>query len=142
MDAGFQKHFKLNPSRFLLFLLSASCLLLLFILYSLPYAYALRNFAAIFVIAAAVFIGLRDAGLNLAKSCVAFILENENSITLIQRNGQHLTGRISAGSLVVPFLVLMNISLAGRGKRSIVLLPDNMSREAFRRLRVLLRWSR
>ncbi|MDD5058593.1 MAG: hypothetical protein PHQ60_12035 [Sideroxydans sp.] len=102
----------------------------------------MRNFAAIFVIAAAVFIGLRDAGLNLAKSCVAFILENENSITLIQRNGQHLTGRISAGSLVVPFLVLMNISLAGRGKRSIVLLPDNMSREAFRRLRVLLRWSR
>ncbi len=142
MDAGFQKHFELNPSRFLLFLLSASCLLLLFVVYSLPFAYALRNSAAIVVIAATVLVGLRDAGLNLAKSCVAFILEDENNITLIQRNGQHLTGRIFAGGLVVPFLVLMNISLTERGKRSIVLLPDSMSCEAFRRLRVQLRWSR
>ena len=140
MGAGFQRYFELNSSRYLLWLLSASCLVLSLTLYSLPYALVLRNLAVIFVVAVTVFAGLRDARLSLAKSCVAFSFEGKNNITLIQRNGQHLVGKISAGSLVVPFLVLINISITEREKRSIVLLPDSMSREAFRHLRVQLRW--
>ena len=88
------------------------------------------------------FVGLRDARLKLARSYVAFRLESEHGITLIQRDGRHVTGTIVAGGVVAPLLVLLNIKQDGKGRRSLVLLPDSMNRDAFRRLRVALKWGR
>jgi len=142
MGANFQRYYLLHPARSLMWLLSASCLVLLYVLYLLPYAIELRIAGFIFVVAALTLVGLRDAGLGLANSCVAFNLEGANDITLIQRNGQQLAGKICDGGLVTPFLVVMNIKINERGKRNIVLMPDSMSCDDFRHLCVVLRWNR
>jgi toxin CptA len=94
------------------------------------------------VVTAGIFVALRDAKLKLAHSCVAFKLEAENRITLMLRNGQYLTGDISSGGVVTPFLLLLNMKSSDYGSRNLVLLPDSMGSDDFRRLRVLLSWDK
>jgi toxin CptA len=84
---------------------------------------------------------LRDAKLRLGRSCVAFRLEDKDEVVLVLRNGSHLSGRVLPDSLVTPHVVILNIVLGEqRGRRSILILPDAMSAESFRRLRVVLGW--
>lgn len=136
-----QRYFKLRPSRLLaalLFLVSALSLVSLWLL-PLP-------MPVMFALTAAILYGmgsclLRDAGLRGARSCVAFRLEDREQIVLVLRNGLHLPGRISADSLVTPYLVLLNVALSEqRGERRLRIMPDAMGPDSFRRLRVALRW--
>ena len=84
---------------------------------------------------------LRDARLASKQSCVAFRLEGQDAIVLILRNGMHLQGRVSADSLVTPYLVILNVKVGERrGVRSVPVLSDAMGADSFRRLRVALRW--
>ena len=142
MGAGLQSHYTLRPSRNYLWLLAFFCLLLLLAIFHLPCAFGWCFAGDELAVMFCLFVGLRDARLKLAQSCVAFRLESENGITLIQRNGRHVTGTLAAGGVVAPLLVLLNIKQDGLGRRSLVLLPDSMSRDAFRRLRVALKWNR
>lgn len=74
-------------------------------------------------------------------SCVAFRLEDQGEIVLLLRGGRHLSCRVSSDSLVTPYFVILNVILGEkRGGRSLVILPDAMGAESFRRLRVALRW--
>lgn len=136
-----QSHYTLRPSRRYLWLVAVLCVLLLVTITSLPIAFQWRFAVGALVVAASAFVGLRDARLRFSRSCVAFRLEGEEGITLIQRNGEHVAGRLAAG-VVTPWLVLLNIRSDMEGGRSLVLLPDSMNRDAFRRLRVALRWKR
>ncbi len=136
-----QSHYTLRPSRHYLWLLAALCASLLVTVAFLPMALFWRFVGGVLVVAACAFVGQRDARLRFSWSCVAFRLEDENGITLIQRNGEHMAGTVAAG-IVVPWLVLLNIRHDGKGGRSLVLLSDSMNGEAYRRLRVVLRWNR
>lgn len=140
MRAGSQSHFTLQPSRSLFWFLLTTCGFLLLILSQLAWAIGWWIANALLVIGACIFVTLRDARLQLAHSCVAFKLLGENQITLIQRNGQHCTGSISSGGVVTSFLVILNIKGDEQGCRNLVLLPDSMFTDDFRRLCVLLRW--
>ncbi len=142
MGAGMQSHYTLRPSRNYLWLLSFLCVLLLFAIFRLPCALEWCFTGGLLVVTSFLFVGLRDVRLRLSKSCVAFRLESENGITLIQRNGQHMTGTIGAGGVVTPLLVLLNVKQDGGQRRSLVLLTDSMNRDAFRRFRIALRWNR
>ncbi len=137
-----QTHYRLRPSRNYLWLLLFLWVLLLFAILNLPFALGWSVVSTMLAAIAFMFAGLRDARLRLDKSCVAFRLESENGITLIQRNGQHMTGTIGAGGVVTPLLVLINVEQDGRVSRSVVLFPDSMNGDAFRRLRIALRWNR
>jgi toxin CptA len=141
MDAGLQSHYTLHASRSLFWFLQLSCLLVLFVLSQLAWAIAWLLAGAMLVVVACLFVTLRDAKLKLAHSCVSFRLGSENGITLMLRNGQSVTGTISPGSLVTPFLVLLNIKNSEHGRRNLVLMPDCMKRDDYRRLRVVLRWN-
>jgi len=60
---------------------------------------------------------------------------------LVLRNGSHIPGRLLPDSLVTSYLVILNIVLnEQRGRRSLLIMPDAMGAESFRRLRVVLRW--
>ena len=84
---------------------------------------------------------LLDANLSRGRSCVAFRLEGQDEIVLVLRSGTHLSGRVSADSLVTPFLVILNVALKERrGRRSLLVMPDTMGAESFRHLRVALKW--
>ncbi len=81
------------------------------------------------------------ASLNMGQSCVAFQMDSKTEIDLALRNGKHLPGRISLDSFVTPYLVILNVILTEqRGRRCLLIMPDAMEKESFRRLRIDLRW--
>lgn len=85
---------------------------------------------------------LLDANLRKEHSCVGFRLEDSEEIVLLLRSGRHLSCRVVPDSLVTPYVVILNVTPAEqqRGGRSLMILPDAMEPESYRRLRVALRW--
>ena len=58
------------------------------------------------------------------------------------RDGQWRQGQALSSSFISPWLTVLSLRVAGAARaRHLVILPDNVETEAFRRLRVLLRWS-
>jgi toxin CptA len=136
-----QLSYKLRPSRSLTLLFFLLCALSLVSIWSLPLPVAgllLMTVAAMCWIS---YYLLLEANLSMGQSCVAFRLEGQEEIVLVLRNGLHVSGRVSADTLVTPSLVILNVALKKQsGKRSLLILPDTMGVESFRRLRVALKW--
>lgn len=135
-----QRHYTLRPSRVLAVMLFVLCALTIVSLWSLS-----TTIGAFVLVALVLGWGLYgfwlDANLSLQHSCVAFRLDGQEEIMLVLRNGKHLPGRLSSDSVATPYLIILNIALGEqRGWRSLVILPDSMGRDNFRRLRVVLRW--
>ena len=85
----------------------------------------------------------RDALLRLPRSVVRCELDMKQRIVIATRSGASLKARLRAGSFVTPRLTLLRYQLDGhRSARHVVILPDMLHAEDFRRLRVLLKWSR
>lgn len=135
-----QRHFTLRPSLYLAGLILFSHLLAMgtALFLKLPGVWALL---LMLVLLGSLFSHLmRDARLLWGGSCVALRIE-EDKVVLITRNGQHQSGLISPRSVVTPYLVILSV-VPERAwlNKNIVLLPDCMDAESFRRLRVALRW--
>ena len=74
--------------------------------------------------------GVREMGLGRARA-----------IEIVDAAGRIRCGEVRDGSFVAPWLTVIRWRPAGaRFDRTIVVLPDMLGRDAFRRLRVLLRW--
>jgi toxin CptA len=59
------------------------------------------------------------------------------------RAGEWREGQVLASSFITPWLTVLNLRAAGTARtRRLLIVPDNVEQEAFRRLRVVLRWSR
>jgi toxin CptA len=106
----------------------------------LPLGVLVYSLLSLFILAAGVLTFFSDAWLNLTNSCVAFRLEEEGGISLMLRGGRHQAGKLAAGGVILPFIVLLNVLLEHGGRRSLVLLSDSTDADSFRRLRVVLRW--
>lgn len=116
--------------------------------------------AAMSVAAAPVPLGLRAACVSFllmhAVACVrrhALLLTRESitSVRLIDearcelgfRRGAVVTGSVDRSSVVLPWLVVLRVRVPNRHRRhGVVLMPDALGRDEFRRLRTRLRWSR
>jgi toxin CptA len=139
-----QRHstYTLRPSRrlgALLILLGAGASVALWLL---PLALPVSLMLSVVIAGWALYRWHLDAKLRSMNSCVALRLEGDEAVVMVLRDGRHVPGRLSATSLITPFLVILNVSPeARRLRRSLVLLPDCMSRQNFRRLRVALRWN-
>lgn len=78
--------------------------------------------------------------MTLSSSIVA-IRYYGGDILLITQAGDELPGNIQPSSVVTPLLTIVNVLPTGKKRtRSVVIFPDNLSREQFRELRVLLKW--
>ena len=136
-----QLSYKLRPSRSLLLLFILLCVLSLVSIWMLPLPVAGLLALTLIVLCWTGYYLLLDANLSSKRSCVAFRLEGQDEIVLVLRSGTHLSGRVSADSLVTPFLVILNVALnEPRGRRSLLVMPDTMGAESFRHLRVALKW--
>jgi len=140
MSAGLQRHYKLRPSSYFTFFFLISYLLFFAVLINLPLAPASRIVLGFFVLFVSLFLLLRDARLANKSSCVAFRLEADNTVSLILRDGRHLSGKLEVGGVILPFVVLITVRLKQGGHRGLVMLKDSMDADSFRRLRVVLRW--
>jgi hypothetical protein len=136
-----QLYYKLRPSRFLALLFSLLSLASLVSLWLLPLPLLLLLTLTVAVLYWGSYCLTFDTYLRMGHSCVAFRLETQDEIVLVLRNGRHLAGRVSSDSLVTPYIVILNVVLKEpRRRRSLLISPDAMGVESFRRLRVALKW--
>ena len=136
-----QLNYKLRPSRSLALLFFLLCVASLVSIWLLPLPAAVLLAITLVMMGWTGYWLLLDANLRMGHSCVTFRLEGQEEIVLVLRSGRHMHGRISSDSLVTPYLVILNVVLKERrGRRSLLVLPDSMSKESFRRLRVSLKW--
>ncbi|OHC90084.1 MAG: hypothetical protein A3J87_02795 [Sideroxydans sp. RIFOXYB12_FULL_59_6] len=109
---------------------------------ALPIATGWRWGGYLCVSAASAWLLARDALMLAGRSCISFSCGKDRHIALVLRNGGKISGELCADTLVSPWLVLLNMAADHHGRQSLVLFPDAMTGEDFRRLRVLLRNSR
>ncbi len=104
--------------------------------------------AAIAALAFSLAIYLRHYALRSSPgSITSLTLADDMACTLYTRDGQRVTCALLGGSFVAPYLTVLELKpLAPArwwhklGAYSVVILPDAIDSEEFRRLRVLLRW--
>ncbi len=82
----------------------------------------------------------RDAFLLLSNSWHEISL-NQNGVSVVARDGTELTGQLANGTMASPYFVLLRIRPEGRHRlASRVIFPDAMDKDAFRELRVRLKF--
>lgn len=130
---------EIRPSRQLALLLMAGHAAALFAVLSALPARADMMLAPVLLFSLGYFL-LRDAWLRLAESCVVLEIAPEG-IILVRRDGERLPCMLRSGSVVTPWLTVLNLLPQGtRLGRGIILLPGSLEKESYRRLRVWLRW--
>jgi hypothetical protein len=101
----------------------------------------LSSLLAVLLLCALIYYLCRDVALILPYSYIKIRLDGEN-IMLITRNGNEIPCQLARDSLVTPVLTIVNFLPANKQRvRSVMIFPDSMGKEAFRELRVLLKWS-
>jgi toxin CptA len=131
----------LKGSRLLAVLLIAMHALGAVLLWSFPLVLWLKAAATSALLASLVFYLRRDALRSLPQSVTALSLNSECGCAIQSVRGQWLETRLLASSFVSPYLTVLNLSPHGAwGARHVVIFPDAVDPEAFRQLRVLLKW--
>lgn len=83
----------------------------------------------------------KDALRTLPQSIVGMEIRGDGSCILETRSWARKEYKLLASSFVAPYLTVLNFKPAGECfVKSVVILPDSIDAEDFRRLRVLLRW--
>jgi toxin CptA len=135
-----QRQFNLQPSVYFTIALIASHGVALAVLAPLALPLWARILLASFVIISLLYHIWHDAWL-LALSSNKTLLVDGDMVQLVARNGDQVTARVLADSLVTPYITVLNVLPQGSYlTRSIIILPDSLDAESFRQLRVWLRW--
>lgn len=136
---GTEYRFHLHTSSLLAFILSLFAVGVLMVLCALSIPRLFCVVVALGVLGLTTVHIRRDAWLLAATSCLVLRLDDSGRVSLLLRNGYELTGQICGDTLVLPWLVVVNMKDDLGVRRSVLLLPDSLSEEDFRRLRVQLR---
>lgn len=136
-----QQQFKLRPSRYLAAVLVAAHGAALAVLVPLILPVWAKAALSIVILFSLAYHLHRDALLSSKIAVMALMLEEEQAV-LTLRGGDQLIGQVLRDSLVTPYITVLNVLPQGaRLARSVVILPDSLDAESFRRLRVWLKWS-
>lgn len=98
---------------------------------------------SLLLLASCLFYLRRDCLLLAPGSIVSLRLDQDGACSYQVRGGEWFEATLLGSSLVMPWLSVLNYRPeTGRGMRSVVLFPDSIDAEDYRKLRVLLRWGR
>lgn len=137
---GMQRQFKLKPSCYLaaVLILAHGVMVIALFPLALP-IWAKTTLASLLLFNLAYHLRCGIL-LSAPSACVALTLEDDG-VMLTTRAGEHLAGQMLHGSVVTPFLTVLNVLPQGaRVARCIVILPDSLDAESFRQMRVFLKW--
>lgn len=133
-----QVQIELRSSRAYLILSLVLALMLFLVISRLPLDDVLRWCVYLALAGVMSWLLWRDIALRSGHSCTSLVCGKDGRVSLVQRNGERVSGVLRADTLVLPWLILLNVD-SERGGRSLLLFPDAMAGDAHRRLRVLLR---
>ena len=84
---------------------------------------------------------LRHASLRMPDAVVAIEISSGNVLSIQTRRGEWLEYEVLGNTYVLSFLTILNLKQTDSGaSKRIVILPDSIAAEDFRKLRVWLRW--
>ena len=84
---------------------------------------------------------LRHASLRMPDAAVAIEISSDNVFSVQTRRGEWLEYEVLGNTYVLSFLAILNLKQTDNGAaKRIVILPDSIAAEDFRKLRVWLRW--
>lgn len=135
-----QQHYTLSPSRYLALMLDVAhgAALLALVMLTVP---VWVKFTLTVLLLLNLAYQLRRTAWLIAPSAVAAFRFEDGAVLLDTRAGKQFTATLLANSLVTPYLTVLNVLPQGaRLFRSVLVLPDSLDAESFRRLRVYLRW--
>lgn len=141
-------HLDLQSSPRLARLLTLACLTAVLALLLWPVGAWLKISLTAAAVAATAYAIRLHALLTLQKSIITLHLDQDGKIKLTTRYGNVLEVEVLASSFVSPRLTVLNLRVCGplslkrKQRIQLLLLPDNSAPDAFRQLRVWLRWGR
>ena len=104
-----------------------------------PLPVALQSVLAMAVVAGALDGARRNFG---ARAVAGLRVDRMRHVEIDHARGGRSSGVLQAGCFVAPWLTIVRWRPDGaRFDRTLIVLPDMLEAEAFRRLRVLLRWT-
>jgi toxin CptA len=83
---------------------------------------------------------LREALQRAPQAVAGLEFAADGRVAVAGPSGDWLTARLRSAAVPVPWLAVVTLRDARGQRRAAVVLPDALEREAFRRLRVWLRW--
>lgn len=93
------------------------------------------------IAASLVFLLARDALLRTGRAIVALEIHDDGTISYKTRRGEWVECDLLGSTYVSAPLTIVQLRPRGRrGRRHVVLVPDNVDARDFRRLRIWLRW--
>ena len=132
----------LGPSRSAAWAVAAASLATLVLIAAAPGGLRLRILFATWIACAALEALHSRALLRGGRAARIVSLQPEGAISVQDALGRWRTGGLCEGSFVAPWLTVIRWRPAGAWfDRTIPILPDMLSQEDFRRVRVTLRWS-
>jgi hypothetical protein len=83
----------------------------------------------------------RHASLTTPSSIVSVTVLDDSTVVVDRRRGAARTAEVLGTSYVSSTLTVLNLKIVGRRLvEHVLVVPDNVDPEAFRQLRVVLRW--
>jgi len=83
----------------------------------------------------------RKAALHSDAAIVSLEVTDGGRVAFMTRNGEWRAAELLGTSYVSTYLTILNLKPQDGRVRHVVLLPDNVDAQAFRRLRIWLRWA-
>lgn len=132
-----------KPSYYLATILSLFGLLVLAIILLMPFVLGLKTGFVLIGLIAMIYAIAKDALLMLPWSILQLEFSSQNEVRIVMKNKQMFRAEILHSSYINPYLTVLNFKLTGQfWQYHIVILPDSLSQDTFRQLRVRLLWSR
>ncbi len=132
---------RLKPSLYMTILLSAAHAIAMGLVLALPLSIGLKLVTTLVICISLVFYLKRNARLASPNSIIALQIEEDCTCAIETRGGKRLDCILLPTSYVSASLTILNLKANGEMlARHVVILPDSINPEDFRKLRVLLRW--
>ncbi|MGH8753387.1 MAG: protein YgfX [Burkholderiales bacterium] len=132
---------RLKPSGYLTLLLSAAHIIAIGLVLALPLPIGLKLITTLVFCVSLVFYLKRNARLAAPNSIIALEIMEDCACAIETRSGKRLDCILLPTSYVSASLTILNLKADGEMlARHVVILPDSINPEDFRKLRVLLRW--
>lgn len=131
----------LKPSRCLAYALAGASLSACVVLLCMPLFIGVKLALIVGVASVSTYLILRDALFFLPWSWCSMTLNSKDEVILKRNDGLSFIAEIQMDSVVMPFLMVLNVKLNGYYfSRPLIVLKDSAEANEFRRWRVWLKW--
>lgn len=131
----------LKPSYWLAALLAVSGLGACIIVLCMPMPVSLKFFICVPVIFATIYFIAQDALIFLPWSFAGLALDAKGELLVTRKDGLDSLVNVLPSSFVAAYLTVLNLKIVtSPWRRNILITPDRVDADAFRQLRVWLRW--